>query len=182
MLVQVVGCSHHGTSITVRERLAFTSEQTREALDHWRRVFPGVEAVFAPDDVPDLERVCRALHARFEAHNEKLRKLWEKDRTDPGLQLTDPPDRPEWAAQFKSFCKLGEDGQLVDGAGQTRHLFFNIYENNGVLSEEGFDYDQLERDLDLMARAVPLPLIDRQTLHNLDAHFNVSAPARARPH
>ncbi len=45
MLVQVVGCSHHGTAITVRERLAFTPEQTREALDHWRRIFPGVEAV-----------------------------------------------------------------------------------------------------------------------------------------
>jgi glutamyl-tRNA reductase len=45
MLVQVVGCSHHGTSISLRERLAFTPEQTREALDHWRRVFPGVEAV-----------------------------------------------------------------------------------------------------------------------------------------
>ena len=45
MLVQVVGCSHHGTSIAVRERLAFSPEQTREALDHWRRVFPGVEAV-----------------------------------------------------------------------------------------------------------------------------------------
>lgn len=45
MLVQVVGCSHHETSIGVRERLAFSPEQTREALDHWRRVFPGVEAV-----------------------------------------------------------------------------------------------------------------------------------------
>lgn len=45
MLVQVVGLSHHGTSIELRERLAFTAEQTREALDHWRRVFPGVEAV-----------------------------------------------------------------------------------------------------------------------------------------
>jgi glutamyl-tRNA reductase len=45
MLVQVVGLSHHGTSIALRERLAFTAEQTREALDHWRRVFPGVEAV-----------------------------------------------------------------------------------------------------------------------------------------
>ena len=45
MLVQVVGCSHHGTSIAQRERLSFTPEQTREALDHWRRVFPGVEAV-----------------------------------------------------------------------------------------------------------------------------------------
>jgi glutamyl-tRNA reductase len=45
MLVQVVGCSHHGTSLALRERLAFSPEQVREALDHWRRVFPGVEAV-----------------------------------------------------------------------------------------------------------------------------------------
>ncbi len=45
MLAQVVGCSHHGTSIALRERLAFSPEQVREALDQWRRVFPGVEAV-----------------------------------------------------------------------------------------------------------------------------------------
>jgi glutamyl-tRNA reductase len=45
MLVQVVGCSHHGTSVALREQLAFSPEQTREALDQWRRVFPGVEAV-----------------------------------------------------------------------------------------------------------------------------------------
>jgi len=45
MLMQVVGCSHRGTSIAMRERLAFTPEQTRGALDRWRRVFPGVEAV-----------------------------------------------------------------------------------------------------------------------------------------
>ena len=45
MLARVVGCSHHGTSIALRERLAFSQEQLREALDHWRRVFRGVEAV-----------------------------------------------------------------------------------------------------------------------------------------
>jgi len=43
--VQVVGCSHHDTAIAIRERLAFTPDQTREALDHWRRVFPKIEAV-----------------------------------------------------------------------------------------------------------------------------------------
>jgi len=45
MNVQVVGCSHHDTSIALREQLAFTGEQVLEALDHWRRVFSGVEAV-----------------------------------------------------------------------------------------------------------------------------------------
>ncbi len=52
MLVEVVGCSHHGTSIALRERLAFSREQLREALDHWRRVFPGVEAVLLPVSHP----------------------------------------------------------------------------------------------------------------------------------
>ena len=45
MNVQVVGCSHHGTSIAIRERLAFGPEETGEALDHWRRVFRKTEAV-----------------------------------------------------------------------------------------------------------------------------------------
>jgi len=45
MLMQVVGCSHHGATIALRERLAFSPSQQREALDQWRRVFPGIEAV-----------------------------------------------------------------------------------------------------------------------------------------
>jgi glutamyl-tRNA reductase len=45
MKFQVVGCSHHGTSIAIRERLAFSPTQAAEALDQWRRVFSGVEAV-----------------------------------------------------------------------------------------------------------------------------------------
>jgi len=44
-MLQVVGCSHHNTAIEVREKLAFSPEQTREALDRWRRVFPQMEAV-----------------------------------------------------------------------------------------------------------------------------------------
>ena len=45
MNVQVVGCSHHDTSIAIRERLSFRPEQAEEALDHWRRVFKKTEAV-----------------------------------------------------------------------------------------------------------------------------------------
>ena len=45
MNVQVVGCSHHDTPIAIRERLAFSAEQTREALDQLRRVFRHVEVV-----------------------------------------------------------------------------------------------------------------------------------------
>jgi len=45
MKVQVVGCSHHNTSISVRERLAFSPEQTGAALEALDREFPTVEAV-----------------------------------------------------------------------------------------------------------------------------------------
>lgn len=45
MKIQVVGCSHHGSSVAVRERLAFNPEQLNEALCGWHKSFPGTEAV-----------------------------------------------------------------------------------------------------------------------------------------
>ena len=45
MNVQVVGCSHHGTSIVIRERLAFGRQQADEALEQWRLAFRDVEGV-----------------------------------------------------------------------------------------------------------------------------------------
>jgi len=45
MNVQVVGLSHQNASIAVRERLAFTGEQTSAALDRLRQQFPEVEVV-----------------------------------------------------------------------------------------------------------------------------------------
>ena len=45
MKLQVVGCSHHGASVELRERLAFSPEQARTALADWRKEFPGTEAV-----------------------------------------------------------------------------------------------------------------------------------------
>ena len=45
MKVQVVGCSHHDVPIAVRERLAFSPEQTCSALEQLQQQFPKVEAV-----------------------------------------------------------------------------------------------------------------------------------------
>ncbi len=45
MKLQMVGCSHHQSSLAVRERLAFTPPQVVEALDALRGRFPQVEAV-----------------------------------------------------------------------------------------------------------------------------------------
>jgi len=45
MKLQVIGCSHHNSSIEKRERLAFSPQQTHEALSQFRRQYPETEAV-----------------------------------------------------------------------------------------------------------------------------------------
>lgn len=45
MKLCMVGCSHHRSSVTVRERLAFTPEQTVVALRQLQERYPGCEAV-----------------------------------------------------------------------------------------------------------------------------------------
>ncbi|MCH7725152.1 MAG: glutamyl-tRNA reductase [Planctomycetes bacterium] len=45
MKLQMTGCSHHNSSVEVRERLAFSPRQTRDALAILRQRFPQSEAV-----------------------------------------------------------------------------------------------------------------------------------------
>ena len=45
MKLQLVGCSHHSSSVEVRERLAFTPHQTVDALHRLQDRFPNTEAV-----------------------------------------------------------------------------------------------------------------------------------------
>ncbi len=45
MKLQMVGCSHHNSSLQVRERLAFSPDESARALDLWQQQFPNCEAV-----------------------------------------------------------------------------------------------------------------------------------------
>ena len=45
MELQLVGCSHQTSSVSERERLAFSRAQVETALQQWRCCFPEVEAV-----------------------------------------------------------------------------------------------------------------------------------------
>ena len=45
MKLQLVGCSHHTSGIEVRERIAFSAEEVRTALDRLRDRYPKSEAV-----------------------------------------------------------------------------------------------------------------------------------------
>jgi len=44
MKLQMVGCSHHNTAVEIRERLSFSPEQVRDALEQLRVQFPFAEA------------------------------------------------------------------------------------------------------------------------------------------
>lgn len=45
MKLQIIGCSHHSASVDVRERIAFSPDQAREALQQFQSKYPGSEAV-----------------------------------------------------------------------------------------------------------------------------------------
>jgi glutamyl-tRNA reductase len=45
MKLQVIGCSHHSASVEIRERLAFSPDQARRALQSLRERYPNTEAV-----------------------------------------------------------------------------------------------------------------------------------------
>jgi glutamyl-tRNA reductase len=45
MKLQVIGCSHHNSSVETRERLAFSPDQARAAMQQLRSLFPDCETV-----------------------------------------------------------------------------------------------------------------------------------------
>ncbi len=45
MNLHVIGCSHHRSSVSVREKLSFTPDQVKTFLDKFHSTFPGSEAV-----------------------------------------------------------------------------------------------------------------------------------------
>ena len=45
MKFQLVGCSHHRTTVEIREKLAFSADQVQVALRKYRSSFPNSEAV-----------------------------------------------------------------------------------------------------------------------------------------
>ena len=88
MKLQMVGCSHHHSSVEVRERLAFSPDQAASALGKWRESFPTTEAVLlstcnrveiytAADDpalVPSEQQVMQFL---AEFHGLQLRSVFD---------------------------------------------------------------------------------------------------------
>jgi glutamyl-tRNA reductase len=99
----MVGCTHRHSSLSVRERLAFTPEQTRDALAAWRVTHAEHEAV--------LLSTCHRVELYAAA-------------PDPEVNLG-PPALVHYLASFHNVAveDVGHDLLTLEGEDVVRHLF-----------------------------------------------------------
>ncbi|MCC6124858.1 MAG: glutamyl-tRNA reductase [Pirellulales bacterium] len=143
MQIQVVGCSHHNSTLDFREKLAFSSGQVREALDAWRRIFPGVEAVLVSTcnrveiysatenaEEPTLEQIAGFLARFHRLESECLlgRLYYHRDETAVRHLFTVAASldsmvlgEPQILAQVKDAYELAT---AQDGTGPLLHAVF----------------------------------------------------------
>jgi glutamyl-tRNA reductase len=103
MKVQMIGCSHHSSSVGVRERLAFNPNQVGPALDGLRERFPQVEAV--------LLSTCNRVEIYTAAENPDLFPTHEQ----VAQFMADFHQLPIYEIFDDLFERTGEDA--------VRHLF-----------------------------------------------------------
>jgi glutamyl-tRNA reductase len=103
MKLQMVGCSHHHSSLALRERLAFNPAQAAEALDLWRSRFPAAEAV--------LLSTCNRV---------ELYTAWDTGAAGPNHQQV-----AEFLAAFHGIDLAAVFDDLFEQSGEAavRHLF-----------------------------------------------------------
>jgi glutamyl-tRNA reductase len=103
MKLQMVGCSHHNSSLALRERLAFNPVQAAEALDRWRLRYPATEAV--------LLSTCNRV---------EIYTAWDTDSSGPNHRQV-----AEFLAEFHGvdLCAIFDDLFEQSGEAAVRHLF-----------------------------------------------------------
>src|SRR5947209_6235351 len=102
MKLQMVGCSHHNSSLALRERLAFNPVQTAEALDRWRLRYPATEAV--------LLSTCNRI---------EIYTAWDTDSAGPNHKQV-----AEFLAEFHGIdlCAIFDDLFEQSGEEALRYL------------------------------------------------------------
>lgn len=103
MKLQMIGCSHHHSSIAIRERLAFSPGQAGEALLKLRQQYPRTEAV--------LLSTCN----RMEIYTAAEEAQWGPSHEDVAKFVADFHQLPMYEIFDDLFERTGEDA--------VRHLF-----------------------------------------------------------
>ncbi|MDO4557780.1 MAG: glutamyl-tRNA reductase [Planctomycetia bacterium] len=115
IVIQVLGCSHHHAPVMVREQMAFTPDQVRQALTFFRLAWPQTEAV--------LLSTCN----RVELYTASPDRTGE-DGNDGNVSLPEGPDLAQ-RTLFLAICRhLATESispHLKESAGPeaVRHLF-----------------------------------------------------------
>jgi glutamyl-tRNA reductase len=103
MKVQVVGCSHHNSSVEMRERLAFSPEKARDAVSRLRTLYPDTETV--------VLSTCNRVELYFAAEQAE--------------RFPSHHDIVEFLASFHGLDPLTVFNELFERSGEDaiRHLF-----------------------------------------------------------
>ena len=117
MRVQVLGCSHHETALEIRERLAFSPDQTRFALDRLRRTFPGTEAVLL-STCNRVELYAATANGMSPTREQVADFLGRVHRLDPGEILAHLFERTDREAVRHLFLVASSLDSMVVGEPQ----------------------------------------------------------------
>lgn len=118
MKLQVVGCSHHHSRVQVRERIAFTLEQARDALSLFRRRFPESEAVLLSTcNRVELYTASEAA-GRCPTHHEVIDFLAEFHGVEPADIFDDLFERTNEDAVRHLFSVAASLDSMVVGEAQ----------------------------------------------------------------
>lgn len=121
MTLCMIGCQYENTPLEVRERLAFSTEETSKALAEWKHVFPAIEAV--------LLSTCNRTELYTAVRSQT--KSDESNGLFPATERDDLPDQQFFLAFLRRIGKLDAAGcetvapyllRLADTEA-TRHLF-----------------------------------------------------------
>lgn len=128
MRLQIVGCSHHNSTVQTRERLAFSPEQTQTALRRFRDLFPGSEAVL----LSTCNRVELYLAAEnqetFPTHHDVVAFLADFHGLDPSILFDELFERTGEDAVRHLFTVAASLDSMVVGEAQILSQVKQAYE------------------------------------------------------
>lgn len=128
MKLQVVGCSHHNASVNLRERIAFSPDQARIAVEQLRRLYPETETV--------LLSTCNRVELyfasegaeRFPTHHDVVEFLAEFHGVDPIEVFNELFERTGEDAIRHLFTVAGSLDSMVVGEAQILSQVKQAYE------------------------------------------------------
>ena len=128
MKLQVVGCSHHNASVRIRERIAFSPDQARVAVEQLKQLYPDTETVLL-STCNRVELYFAAEHAeRFPSHHDVVEFLADFHGLDHVEVFNELFERTGEDAIRHLFAVAGSLDSMVVGEAQILSQVKQAYE------------------------------------------------------